>query len=439
MLYEYLKERMLDNPLKIIDDGTLSFTYTQIISYAQTFGETLKTNKYGILCKSDLDTAKALLACFYAKKTAVPLSYRYGEKHNNKIIESIGISHLITEKGIEAIKEPRDEIEDLSDVALILCTSGTTGDPKGAMITYDNLLTNLSDIERYFRIDNTDKILISRPLYHCAVLTGELLISLIKGLDIVFLNGDFSPVRLLNEMEKHNITVFCGTPTMFYHICKSAEKGKRQLHIKASAVSGECMTRTAAGLMREALPRTDIYHVYGLTEASPRVSFLPPGLFDKYPDCAGYPLSSLKIKIENGELLIKGGSVMKGYYNDPAATDAAIADGWLHTGDIAQIDDCGRIWIRTRKDSMIIRAGINIYPQEIENALKTDDRISDVLAFGVKDNIVGRKIHLKVVTELPVHKIYELCRQKLTIYQLPDFIEITEEIPKNASGKVIRM
>lgn len=288
------------------------------------------------------------------------------------------------------------EPEDLSDVAFIMCTSGTTGVPKGAMITHENMITNLLDIADYFKINSSDKILIARPLYHCAVLTGEFLISLMNGLHIVFYDGEFNPTRLIQTIRKHKITVMGATPTIFYHISNIVKRQKEKLPLKTVAVSGECMTEVVAKQIKNILPDAAIYNVYGLTEASPRVSYLPPEYFDEYPLSVGIPLKSVSVKIANGELFVKGKSVMKGYYNDKSATDKAIQNRWLHTGDIATIDENGFISIKSRKDNMIIRGGMNIYPQEIENALLQDNRIKEALAFGVYDKAIGQRIHLKV-------------------------------------------
>ena len=438
MLYNYLKEKMLQYPNQMVSNGGESITYKELLDYAETFGKTLTKEKYGLLFDSDLDTAKALLACLYANKTAVLLSKRYGEAHTQRIIETVKLSYLITENGLKKIADEQDECEDLSDVALIMCTSGTTGKPKGAMITHDNLIANVTDIAEYFGIVHTDHILIARPLYHCAVLTGEFFISLIKGLRISFMSEGFAPASILKRAKDTNVTVLCGTPTLLYHLSGMNLKLREPLVLKRIAVSGECMTQTVAQTMRRAFPDTDIYNVYGLTEASPRVSYLPPNEFDNNPISVGIPLHSLKTKIVDNELLITGKSIMKGYYNDSYATECAKQDGWLHTGDIAEMDEQGRIYIKCRKDNMIIRAGMNIYPQEIENALKENENIRDVLAFGVVNNTVSQKIHIKVVTSLSKAEVFAICRQKLLGYEMPDDIELVEELPKNASGKVIR-
>ena len=438
MLYEFIKQRMLEYPDQIISDGNQVLTYSEMIKQAESLGNQLTEEKYGLLCDSDFNTAIALLACFYARKTAIPLSKKYGDKHISKIIEKTQLAYLITSNGVVRIADAMPESEDLTDVALIMCTSGTTGVPKGAMITEKNLVTNLNDIDKYFRIDRTDHILIARPLYHCAVLTGELLISLLKGLRISFFSEGFIPQRILRVSKEKKITVLCGTPTLLYHLSVLNSKSKDPLCLKIMAVSGECMTWNAAIAIRKAFPEAEIYNVYGLTEASPRACYLPPDEFDQRPLSVGIPLASLEAKIENNELLLKGESIMRGYYNDVDATLCAIRDGWLYTGDIAEYDAQGRVYIKCRRDNMIIRAGMNIYPQEIENALKQDSRIRDVLAFGVKDETVSEKIHINVVTSLSKADVFELCRICLPTYQLPDAIDIVDEIPKNASGKVIR-
>ena len=438
MLYDFLKEYMLHYPEQTISNGVESITYMELLAYAEEFGRKLEHEKYGLKFNSDFHTAKALLACLYAHKTAVLLSPQYGEAHVQRIIDTTHLSHIITETGVQEVGEVQSESEDLSDVALIMCTSGTTGKPKGAMITDDNLITNLIDITQYFNISNEDHILIARPLYHCAVLTGEFLVSLMKGVKITFFSGGFVPAKILKCAKVNRVTVLCGTPTLFYHLSMINLKNTDPIRLKSIAVSGECMTATVANIMRKAFQNADIYNVYGLTEASPRVAFLRPDEFDLYPLSVGLPLDSLQIQICDKELLIRGKSIMKGYYNDPKTTERVIRDGWLYTGDVAEQDSSGRIYIKCRKDNMIIRAGMNIYPQEIENALKADDAITEVLAFGEKDDAVSEKIHIRVVTSLSKNEVFKICKQKLLSYELPDVIEIVDEIPRNASGKVIR-
>lgn len=437
-LYVAVKRQMMLHPKKTLREGQAVLTYSELITAAEELAAALTEQKYGIYCTSALAAAQAILACFCAKKTAVLLSPQYGPQYNQKLIEQIRLSHLITDGGIKQQSARMPELENLADVALILSTSGTTGKPKGAMLTEQNILNNLTAISAYFGVTARDRILIARPLCHCAVLVGEFLIALHNGLDIVFHQGDFSPAGVLREAKEYASTVLCGTPTILYHISSANLKSKRPLSLRAMAISGECMTEAAAKLIRRAFPDAAIYHVYGLTEAGPRVCYLPPEEFDRFPLSVGRPLQSVRVQIREGELLVTGSSIMKGYYCNQAMTDRILSDGWLYTGDAAERDKDGRIYIKGRRDDRIIRSGINLYPQEIENILRQDPRISELLVFGEKDEVVGEHIHLKAVTTLSRSELFCICRALLPSYQLPDRITIVDRLPKTASGKTIR-
>jgi len=474
VLWELLESRLLQYPDSTISDEINYMTYLEIVREVDRISKSISSGQsgtvIGILCNSEFNTAIALMSLLKAKKTAVLLSSRYGENHCRKIIDFIKPSCIITDCPDNSIlvnydlsiylvnqcrylKLEQYPAHDMpKDLAAIMCTSGTTGTPKGAMITESNLVNNLLDIEQYFNIKQADSILIARPLYHAAVMTGEFLISILKGVDIRFYNGEFNPVRVIEVMQKYAITVFCATPTLIYHISRIVLRFSNPLPIRVIAVSGECMTGIVAELTRKAFPSAAIYSVYGLTEASPRVSYLPPELFDDHPLSIGYPLQSVSAKIvdddgntlapyKDGELIVAAPSVMLGYYQNAVATSQAIRNGWLHTGDIAYMDDDGLIYIKSRKDAMVIRAGMNIYPQEIENVLKIESGITDALVYGLKDEIVGQKIMLKLVVNNPAiskQEVYEICRQKLPSYQIPDSVEFVNYLEKNGSGKLVR-
>lgn len=438
-LYEYLYLSIKSHLHQKIHYENSEITYAELLKRVDALSKSLTKNKYGILCDNPILEIISILACLKAKKTAVLLSEKYGQNHCDRIINKTKLSHLITDNGVVKIRNEAAETEDLSDVAFIMCTSGTTGVPKGAMITHENLITNLNDISTYFQIYEYDHFLISRPLYHCAVLTGEFLYALTKGARISFYNAGFNPIEIIKSISLNKVTVFCGTPSTLFHICKTAIRLKKPLPLKSVVVSGECMNEAAAKTIRQALPSAEIYNVYGLTEASPRVSYLPPEMFDSIPPSVGKLLPSLRMTLQGNELLISGKSVMKGYYNDKEMTDRVIKDGWLHTGDIAETDENGLINIKGRKDNMIIRAGMNIYPSEIENAMLEDNRIKEVLAFGEAHEKVGQKISLLVVSDsLTPAEVFNICKSKLSSFQMPDSIELVDKIDRNTSGKVIR-
>lgn len=452
-LWKYLKNKMQMNLQQKICEKNASMTYEEIIIFVEEFSKKLNGIKCcAILCQSEMAASIVLLSCFAAGITALPLSQRYGDLHCKKIFDAISPDAVITDgNGEFQITYIRDTgyVQPHIHPALIMCTSGTTGVPKGAMLTEENVLINVSDIDMYFGLDKQDVMLISRPLYHCAVLTGEFLIALIKGVKIHFYSGTFNPTVILKMLKEYKITVLCGTPTLF-SIMARFRGGIDAECLKHICISGECMGKETGRQIAEAFPNTEIYHVYGLTEACPRVSYLPPHLFKEYSDCVGVPLHSVSLKIvsadgtpvkanEIGVLLVKGGNVMSGYYNDAKKTSEVIKDGWLCTGDLALFTEDGFLKIKGRSDDLIIKAGMNIYPQEIENTLKKDCRVQDVLVRGYQDSKFGVQIELNITGDFSdIGEIKKLCRNSLVPYQMPSRINFLNEIPKNGSGKIIR-
>ena len=451
-LWTFIKEHMMANSTQKICENEAALSFEETVIWAEEFAKKLYgVNCCAILCSSEMAAAMSLLACFAAEVTAVPLSMRYGEAHCNKILDTISPDAIIMdttgEITVYRIREsqymPPDE-----HPALIMCTSGTTGKPKGAMLSEKNIMTNVSDIADYFAIDKRDTILIARPLYHCAVLTGEFLTALLKGTKIRFYSEQFNPTKMLELIKDYKITAFCGTPTLLSIMARF----QRHFHaetLRHICISGECM-RTEVGLkIFAAFPTSRIYHIYGLTEACPRVSYLPPEYFRDYPDCVGIPLKSVSVRIlnqagnlchknEEGILYIKGDNVMLGYYREPEKTANVLKDGWLCTGDIAVINDAGFLKIKGRNDDLIIKSGMNIYPAEIEAALKQDPRVKEALVYGFR-NQFGIQIGLKLAGDLDtVEQVKQLCIQVLPSFQVPSAIELVDELPKNGSGKVIR-
>ena len=198
------------------------------------------------------------------------------------------------------------------------------------------------------------------------------------------------------------------------------------------------MTSGMARTIRKAFPNAKVYCGYGLSETSPRVAYLPSELFDSSPTAAGIPLPSVSLKIINeseqittpfeiGELLVNGPNVMLGYFDDRARTKATLREGWLHTGDLACFDSEGLLHIKGRKDDMIIRAGMNIYPAEIESVLSTDTRVESILVYGYQENdtqLIGMTVSGSFSS---TDEVLALCRNKLPPYQIPSKITISDK------------
>lgn len=451
-LWDFLKSNMLLHKEQLVCENNAQMTFEDLVCWAELFAERLKGLKCcAVLCGSEMAAGMALLACFAAGVTTVPLSMRYGELHCEKILNTISPDAIITDDDgdfkIRRIPGSQYTVPD-QHPALIMCTSGTTGTPKGAMLSETNIITNVTDISSYFGIVEMDTILISRPLYHCAVLSGEFLTALIKGVKIRFYSEQFNPSKMIELIQNFKVTAFCGTPTLLGMMSRFKKKSERDT-LRHICVSGECMEADLGLRIADAFPNCDIYHIYGLTEASPRVSYLPPNLFRKYPDFVGIPLKSVSIKIlnkegmlcrfgEEGILWIKGNNVMIGYYRDPANTEKVLKNGWLCTGDIALMNNEGLLKIKGRNDHLIIKSGMNIYPAEVEAALRQSPLVKEVLIYGFK-NRFGTQIGMKIAGNFSsVEEVKRLCVEFLPGFQVPALIEIVSELPKNGSGKIIR-
>lgn len=452
-LWRQIREQLLRHPTQVVCEENAELTFEEILIFTERFSKQLNGIQCcAILCQSEMAAAIALLCCFAAGVTVLPLSYRYGELHCQKILDAISPDAVIVDQGSDLqVLRITDSEYRTPEVrpALIMCTSGTTGRPKGVMLTENNICANLRDIMSYFEIGTEDSILIARPLYHCAVLTGEFLTALCKGTKIRFYSGAFNPALMLSLVAKHKITAFCGTPTLLGMLARFNRNGN-QYNLRHICISGECMVKESGERIAKAFPYANIYHVYGLTEACPRVSYLPPHLFNTYPDCVGIPLKSVSLKVitadgrvadpnEVGVLWIKGDNVMEGYYNDPAKTAEVTKRGWLCTGDLALINEAGLLKIKGRNDDLIIKAGMNIYPQEIVSAVKRDPRVYDVHVYGEADQHYGVQIIMNIVGEFSsLDEVRVLCRECLPTYQVPSKINLLEELSRNGSGKAVK-
>ena len=449
MLWNYIREKMLEHPEQIVCEGDATMTYEELCVFAEERGKTLEYPFYGILCNSEMASAMALLACISAEKTAIPFPFRYGKEYYLKLWEEAAPPCMLTDRYGDLKEAPFcSECEALPlppPAAVILYTSGSTGTPKGVMLSEENLLSNIKDISSYFPIGSNDTILISRPLYHSSVLTGEFLVALCSGAKIVFSSEPFQPLNMFSLVKKHRVTILGNTPTLLSTLSRFIRKGTEH-SVRLLSVSGECMTEGMAKTIRNAFPNAEIYCGYGLSEASPRVAYLPAQLFDQFPTSAGVPLPCVSLKIvdehgkavelgEIGELVMKGPNVMKGYFRDPKRTQTALKNGWLHTGDLAYIGPKGMLYIKGRKDDMIIRAGMNIYPAEVENLLSSDSRVKDVLVYGYSKGDT-QEVGMKISGDfLDVKEVMELCRRRLSNFQLPSKVELIDNTEVFLGGK----
>ena len=476
-IYSYIKSCIHLNTEAFFGEGDYDCTYAGLFEIVSSFSAKLCAlnlfQKRIILYFEDpYLEAISILAVLASGNIVVPVSMKYGEALTRNILEQADADLIVTDgkdnltqtascnilhigyHNLKCLgKTSVGQIPEISedDLAFIMFTSGTTGIPKGVMLTHKNVVSNLESISGYFNVTAKDRILIARPLYHIAVMTGELLYGLSRGAAISFYRFDYNPVLLLKHIREKDITVFGGTPTLLYHLARFCNN--ERLPLRNIVVSGERLAKAVVEQIAGAFYYASIYHVYGLTEASPRVAALQPDMFCEKVGSIGKPIKNVVVKIvgENGcevsgntvgELTVNGPNVTTGYWKNVPLTVEKIKAGWLYTGDMGYRDKEGYLYIVGRKDNMIIRSGMNIYPQEIENQLLQYEEFQEVLVYGKDDILFGQKICLKVVLnphfDIDKAGILAICRKALQTHHMPAEIKIVNKLERNASGKIIR-
>ena len=341
------------------------------------------------------------------------------------------------------------------DVACIMYTSGTTGNPKGAMLTHHNLVSNASYVADGLRFTEADRLCIPVPFYHCFGSSISTLGCVTRGAAMVVPSEYFDPGKTLAAVEKERCTALHGVPTMFIAELEHPDFDRFDL--------GPLHTGMMAGspcpieVMRQVIDRMGAREMtvgYGLTEASPVITLTSSDdTIERRVATVGPAIPHVEVRIadpdtggglptgEQGELWARSFMNMKGYYKMPEATGAAIdAEGWLHTGDLATVDADGYYRITGRLKDMIIRGGENVYPREIEEFLYTNPKVADVQVIGVPDPRFGEEIMawvmLKAEQEATAEEIKEFCRGRIAYYKVPRYVRLVSEFPMTVTGKI---
>lgn len=338
---------------------------------------------------------------------------------------------------------------DENNVAVILYTSGTTGKPKGAMLTHKNLFSNAKDVGEYLQINGEDRVITALPMFHVFCLTVSMNAPLMTGGTLIIV-PKFSPNEVFRVIKEYKATIFAGVPTMYNFLLQHGGEVEDMKSLRL-CISGGASMPVALLENFEKKFNVQVSEGYGLSEASPVTTFNP---LDR-PRKAGSIGTSI-LRVENkvvdemgeelapgevGELVVRGPNVMKGYYKLPEETAAAIKDDWLYTGDLAKMDDEGYFYIVDRKKDLVIVGGYNVYPREVEEVLFAHPGILEAAVVGVPDPNQGEIVHAFVVRKdetVTEENVRDYCREHLAKYKNPAVIEFLEELPKNTTGKILR-
>lgn len=355
-------------------------------------------------------------------------------------------------QGLDDTQEILKDAEE-QDVAVILYTSGTTGRPKGVMLTHKNLMTgpkHAYEVKLEEGEDETGTTLGVLPLAHIYGF-GAMNSSFMVGSSVVIFSK-FEPEKVFAAIEKHKVKGFAAVPAMVHAMAFSPEADKYDLSSLEAVGCGSAALPVSVIEAFEKRLNAEIREGYGLSEASPGVSGHRKGVPIKRGS-VGKVAPYVEVRIvdeegndvpqgEVGELIVKGNNITPGYYGLPEETKKAIRDGWLHTGDMARMDEDEYLYIVDRKKDLIIRGGFNIYPRDLEEIIARHPAVSEVAAIGIPDERMGEEILAVVVkkpgAEVTEKEIITYSQEKLAKYKTPKRVMFAEELPRNGVGKILK-
>ncbi|MDN3016280.1 long-chain-fatty-acid--CoA ligase [Paenibacillus sp. BSR1-1] len=394
--------------------------------------------------------AKALIAHSFLEQKISPLR----EKLENLklVIYTDSIESEWTWERL--IHHPKEVFEnpsiDEDDLAVILYTSGTTGKPKGAMLSHRNMASNTASMSQLGEFTEEDRIIAVLPMFHVFCIATCINIPIACGAAIVIV-PKFSPNEVIKTIRREKATIFAGVPTMFSFLFQVPGTTAEDFSSIRACFSGGASIPVELLHRFEEKYKVHVLEGYGLSETAPVTAFNPLRGTRK-PGSVGIDIPEVKNKVvdlngvevprgEIGELIVQGPNVMMGYLGMPEATSSALKDGWFYTGDLARMDEEGYIYIVDRKKDMILVGGYNVYPREVEEVLYQHPAIVETVVIGIPDKEYGEIVKAFVVTNdegITTDDIQYFCQDKLAKYKLPKQVEFMSELPKNSTGKILR-
>ena len=341
------------------------------------------------------------------------------------------------------------------DTALLQYTGGTTGLAKGAVLSHGNICANMLQAKEWIKNslhEGKETVIAALPLYHIFALTVNLMIFANTGSKIILITNPRDMKGFIGQLKKEPISVFIGVNTLFNAMVNRPDFAEVDFSRLKLTLGGGMATQKAVAEKWKKITGTPIVEAYGLTEASPGACCNPLNI-EAYSGGIGLPVPSTEVELRDadgkevpigqpGELWVRGPQVMKGYWNRPEETAKAIdARGFLETGDIAVMDEKGWLKLVDRKKDLIVVSGFNVYPNEIEEVVASNDKVLEVACIGVASEKTGEAIKVFVVRKDPSltkEELIDFCRKELTAYKVPKDIEFRDELPKSNVGKILR-
>ncbi|MCP2293336.1 long-chain-fatty-acid--CoA ligase [Nocardia amikacinitolerans] len=353
----------------------------------------------------------------------------------------------------DEIEQPSDDIAHTAatDTAVLLYTSGTTGNPKGVPLNHFQLYMNCTVSADAVGVRGDDVALAALPMFHVFGLSAMLNIAIWAGASLSVL-AKFDADAALAAMERDGVSIVLGVPTMYFALLAADASGRDLSRLRIACSGGASLP---AEILTEFEKRFGVTVVegYGLSETASSATANKPG--DRRFGSVGKPIWGVRLRIVDdqdrplpagpdhiGEIVLAGHNVIDGYYRQPAATRAAFTNGWFHTGDLGYRDADGYVFIVDRKKDLVIRGGYNVYPREVEEVLYAHPAIAEAAVVGVPDARLGEEVHavvaLKPGGKAEPQEIIDFCKRRLAAYKYPRAVRILDELPKGPSGKILK-
>ena len=442
-----------------------------------------------VLMFNRIEVVEAFFACHKAGATPVPVNFRLAQDEVDYILENSGAVGIIADEDLaqraalaarhvegvrfclaadaapstaERYEEAIDEASpgdpsvmiDEHAVAFLMYTSGTTGRPKGAMLTHQNMFAQT--VNWAHEVGGVDERAVWRagaPLFHIAGVAGLLPFLWVAGSVVIASSTEFDAGAAIAELARHRTTHTFLVPTQWEMVCRHPDVSMLGSTLRTAIWGASPAPRATLELMNDTLPGVDILSNFGQTEMCPSTTWLKGSDAIRKLGSVGKPSINVDVRVvddqmrdvppgEVGEIVYRGPTVMKGYFRNDEATAEAFAGGWFHSGDLVREDEEGYIYVVDRKKDMIISGGENIYPAELEGVLHAHEGVADVAVIGVP-HAKWVETPIAIVVRVPGsdvtgQELIEHCREHLAGYKKPAGIVFVDELPRNASGKVLK-
>ena len=447
-------------------DGPLRFTFVEIVERircaAGAFADlgVAKGDRVAIWAPNSAEWIIAAFGLLTAGGVLVPVNTRFKTEEAGDIVGRSGAEAVLVQKGflgqdytapagtpvIDLKSEflssgsPCERTVSGTDIADVIFTSGTTGRPKGAMMNHQQTLRMYEEWATLADLREGDRYLQINPYFHTFGLKAGLITSFLRGATMLPV-AVFDVDTVVDLIERERITMLPGPPTLYHSLLTVRDKARLST-LRAGVTGAADIPVELVRRIHGELPFQTLMTGYGLTEAGNVTLSRPGDSFEDVATTAGLPCEGVEVRIaDDGEVLVRGYGVMQGYLDEPEATARAIDDdGWLHTGDLGNFDDAGRLRVVGRKKDMFIVGGFNAYPAEIEGCLLEHPAVAQAAVIGIPDDRLGQvgKAFVVAKTKVSEDELLVWCRERMAGFKAPRSIEFLDELPLNATGKVMK-